>query len=70
VIFSNRCFPTKAVAIWQLLDANQQTQLISSYFTNSGGWESPQGLVVSPHHEFYTDPVHIVTAKKVGASVG
>ena len=66
VIYSNRCFPTKAVAIWQALNASQQGQLIASYFLRSGEWETPQAFDISPRLGFDTDPVYVVTAKKKG----
>jgi SAM-dependent methyltransferase len=34
--FSNRCFPTKAVAIWQALDMNGQAALIRLYLEKAG----------------------------------
>ena len=36
VTFSNRCFPTKAVAIWQALDGADQQQLVSVYLSRAG----------------------------------
>ncbi len=36
VTFSNRCFPTKAVAIWQALQGAEQQQLVSLYMTRAG----------------------------------
>ncbi len=36
VSFSNRCFPTKAVAIWQSLDDRGHAALVSLYFERSG----------------------------------
>ncbi len=36
VTFSNRCFPTKAVAIWQALDGLEQQQLVALYMTRAG----------------------------------
>ncbi len=36
VTFSNRCFPTKAVAIWQALDGPDQQQLVTLYLTRAG----------------------------------
>jgi len=35
VTFSNRCFPTKAVAIWQALDGPEQQQLLALYMTRA-----------------------------------
>ena len=36
VSFSNRCFPTKAVAIWRSLDARGQAALVSLYLERAG----------------------------------
>ena len=38
VVYSNRMFPTKAVAIWKTLDDAGRGRLIASYFKNSRGW--------------------------------
>ena len=34
--FSNRCFPTKAVAIWRSLDARGQADLVHLYLERAG----------------------------------
>jgi SAM-dependent methyltransferase len=36
VSYSNRCFPTKAVAIWRTLSMKDQASLISNYMNRSG----------------------------------
>ncbi|MFO1023931.1 MAG: methyltransferase domain-containing protein [Acetobacteraceae bacterium] len=36
VSFSNRCFPTKAVRIWQSLDGPQQQRLVAAYMDAAG----------------------------------
>lgn len=36
VSFSNRCFPTKAVAVWRALDATGHAALIELYLTRAG----------------------------------
>lgn len=36
ISFSNRCFPTKAVAIWTALDAAGQAQLVGLYLERAG----------------------------------
>ena len=36
VTFSNRCFPTKAVAVWQALDGAGQQRLVSLYLERAG----------------------------------
>ena len=65
IIYSNRMFPTKAVAVWQSIDDRMRAQLIGSYFANSGGWTAPKAMDISPNMGFYTDPVYVVTANKI-----
>jgi len=36
ITFSNRCFPTKAVAIWQALDGPDQCRLVELYLNRAG----------------------------------
>jgi SAM-dependent methyltransferase len=36
ISFSNRCFPTKAVAIWQALDGPDQCRLVELYLQRAG----------------------------------
>ena len=36
VSFSNRCFPTKAVAIWRALDTNGHAALVKLYLERAG----------------------------------
>ncbi len=67
IIYSNRMFPTKAVAVWQSLDDNRRGQLIGSYFTSSGGWEDLSLYDISPNTATYSDPVYVVAARKAGA---
>ena len=38
VAFSNRCFPTKAVAAWLYADDEQHVELVRSYFEAAGGF--------------------------------
>ncbi len=67
VIYSNRMFPTKAVAVWQSLDDRRRGQLIGSYFSASGGWEDVVLYDISPNTGAYSDPVYVVSARKAGA---
>ena len=67
VIFSNRMFPTKAVAVWQRLDSRGRAQLIESYFHRSGGWDSPTESDISPGQGPGVDPVLVVSAARLGA---
>ena len=36
ISFSNRCFPTKAVAIWNALDGTGHAQLVGLYCQRAG----------------------------------
>jgi SAM-dependent methyltransferase len=38
ITFSNRCFPTKAIACWQLLDDDGHLRLIGHYLAEAGNW--------------------------------
>ena len=59
VSFSNRCFPTKAVAIWHQLSDVGHTQLVSHYFAASGGYEPCKIDNISPNGSS-TDPLFVV----------
>ena len=39
ITFSNRCFPTKAVAAWMMLDDAGHSTLVSQYLTDAGNWD-------------------------------
>ena len=62
VSFSNRCFPTKAVAIWHQLDNANHTKLVEHYFNESGGFQTPDMLDISPNPG-KSDPLFVVSAK-------
>ena len=64
VIYSNRMFPTKAVAVWQSLDDRSRAQLIGAYFQASGGWEDLTAQDISPSSPPHSDPVYAVSARK------
>ena len=38
ITFSNRCFPTKAIACWRLLDDDGHLRLIGRYLCEAGNW--------------------------------
>src|SRR5262245_61149756 len=38
ITFSNRCFPTKVIAAWQMLDDEGHQQLVARYFAEAGAW--------------------------------
>jgi len=63
ISFSNRMFPTKAVALWRAAAGpTDHAQLISWYFQNSIGFEASEIADISPN-PFETDPLYIVSAR-------
>ena len=48
VAFSNRCFPTKAVAVWQALDNQGHAQLVALYAREAGVFEPAEAFDFSP----------------------
>jgi hypothetical protein len=49
VAFSNRCFPTKAVAIWQSLSGPGQQRLVGAYM-RAAGFTDIVGQASTPRH--------------------
>jgi SAM-dependent methyltransferase len=58
VSFSNRCFPTKAVAVWLGSTDAQHRLLVRSYFEAAGGWADVRDEDRSP--EGSGDPLYVV----------
>jgi len=66
VTFSNRCFPTKAVAIWQALTGPEQGELVALYLRRAGLVEvEPRELL--PPGQRGRDPLWAVTGRKAAA---
>ena len=65
VTFSNRCFPTKAVAVWHELDDAGHVRLVERYLAEAGNFEDVQGLDRSPRRVF-SDPLYAVVGKSTG----
>ena len=65
ITFSNRCFPTKAVAVWHRLDDRGHVRLVEGYLRQAGNWDDIRGLDRSPRRLF-SDPLYAV----VGGSTG
>lgn len=61
VSFSNRCFPTKAVAAWLYASDEQHLTLVRSYFEAAGGFEGVREEDRSPGG--YGDPLYAVWAR-------
>jgi hypothetical protein len=64
VTFSNRCFPSKAVAIWRATGDQDHTRLVGAYFELSGGWSGLRLIDASPRLGSYSDPLYAVMAYK------
>ena len=60
VSFSNRCFPTKAVAIWRALGGGDQQRLVAAYM-DEAGFAGVEGRVFAPG---VGDPVWMVIGRK------
>ncbi len=59
ITFSNRCFPTKAVAIWHGLSDRGRLELVGRYLQEAG-WERVQLLDRSPNRS--SDPLYTAVA--------
>lgn len=62
ITFSNRCFPTKAVMAWQMLDDNGHLDLVESYL-DAGGWGHIEKLDRTPRGS--REPLLAVVARKI-----
>lgn len=60
VSFSNRCFPTKAVAVWLDTTDQQHVQLVRGYFEAAGGFADVKNEDRSPGRG---DPLYAVWAR-------
>jgi SAM-dependent methyltransferase len=69
VSFSNRCFPSKAVAIWHQLDDRGHMRLVERYLEEAGNFRNVHGLERSPRRVF-GDPLYAVVAESAGPYVG
>ena len=61
ITFSNRCFPTKVIAAWRLLDDEGHQELVARFFSEAGTWSDIEILDRSP--ESGTDPLYAVIAR-------
>jgi SAM-dependent methyltransferase len=61
VSFSNRCFPTKAVAVWLSTTDRQHVELVRAYFEAAAGWGNVTEEDRSPGDS--DDPLYAVWAR-------
>jgi len=59
VTFSNRCFPTKAVAVWLGSADAQHMALVTKYFEDAGNWAGIKADAFTPQRG---DPLYAVWA--------
>lgn len=64
VAISNRCFPTKAVAVWQGANDQQHIQLVAGYFQASERFEQIQAEDHSPT-PYQGDPLFIIWGHRI-----
>ncbi len=62
ITFSNRCFPTKAVAVWTQTTDAQHGELVRSYLASADGFTD---IAVSQRNTRGGDPLYAVTAMRV-----
>jgi SAM-dependent methyltransferase len=62
ISFSNRCFPTKAVAVWLGSTDPQHRMLVRSYFEGAGGWIDVKDEDRSPFGN--GDPLYAVWGRR------
>jgi Methyltransferase domain len=63
ITFSNRCFPTKAVSIWQSLHGRQQCELVALYLRRAGFPHVDTRELLAGQG---TDPLWAVLGRKLG----
>jgi SAM-dependent methyltransferase len=61
ITFSNRCFPTKVIAAWRMLDDRGHQDLVARYFAWAGNWSGVEVLDRSPAPP--ADPLYAVIAR-------
>ena len=66
ITFSNRCFPTKVIAAWRILDDHGHQELVARYFAEAGNWSDVEMLDRSPGRD--GDPLYAVIGRSTGAA--
>ena len=64
VTFSNRCFPTKAIAAWRSLGDDEHKRLVALYFGRSGGWDDVTAVTRLEGVPGVRDPLYAAWARK------
>lgn len=66
VAYSNRLFPTKAVAVWRAMGDRGHADLIGLYFRLSGAFERPNAYDISPGPG--SDPMYVIVGRTPAVS--
>ena len=61
IAFSNRCFPTKAVMVWRMLDEDSHARLVSLYLGHAGFSEITAVRLLDG---VKSDPLTVVTGRR------
>lgn len=69
ISFSNRCFPTKAIAFWHQLDDRGRMRLVERYLREAENWRDVHSLDRSPRRLF-SDPLYAVIGRSMGPHAG
>ncbi len=67
ITFSNRCFPTKAVMVWQMLDDKGHVSLVERYMREAG-FVDVIGLDRGPKR-WGSDPLYAVIGRAAGTNI-
>ncbi|MBI2963171.1 MAG: methyltransferase domain-containing protein [Deltaproteobacteria bacterium] len=71
VSISHRCFPPKAVKIWQeCRNMRERMELAMAYFRFAGGFDAVQGVDLRPEVRAGEDPVLAIFGKREGDAAG
>ena len=67
VVISHRCFPTKAVAIWnRCASMRERMELAMAYFTYAGEYAEVMGVDLRPGLRPGEDPVLAIVGRRIG----
>src|SRR3712207_1630475 len=66
ITFSNRCFPTKAVAIWHQLDDEGHLRLVERYLEEASNFRNVRSFDRRPRRLF-SDPLYAVVGESAGS---
>ncbi len=63
--FSNRCFPTKAIAGWLATDDAGRGAIVQEYVRRAGGFDEPELSLRTPAGRYRGDPLYAVVARRL-----